>query len=215
MDKGEYPRTYLPQIGSKAPQFTANTTMGPISLSDYAGQWVVLFSHPGDFTPVCTTEFMAFAQRNKEFENLNAKLIGLSVDSNSSHLAWVHNIKEKSGIEIPFPVIADGNKEVASLYGMISPAQSDSVTVRTVFIIDPDQIVRAIIYYPLEIGRYIPEIIRLIQALQYSDKNNVVMPANWLPGDAAVLKPPKTYKELTERLNNGFNCMDWYLCYTK
>lgn len=121
---------------------------------------------------------MAFAKKNIEFESLNTKLIGLSVDSNSSHLAWVHNIKEKSGIEIPFPVIADGNKEIASLYGMISPAQSNTVTVRTVFVIDPDQIIRAIIYYPLEVGRYIPEIIRLIQALQYSDANDVVMPAN-------------------------------------
>lgn len=169
----------LPSLGSKAPDFKANTTFGPIKLSDYNGKWVVLFSHPGDFTPVCTTEFLCFAKYHNEFKKRNTELIGLSVDSNASHLAWMYNIFTMTGIDIPFPVIDDNDKYVAKLYGMISEQMSNTSTVRSVFIIDDKQILRTILYYPLTTGRNIPEILRIIEALQTSDKDKVVTPANW------------------------------------
>lgn len=206
----------LPNLGSKAPDFSANTTFGPIKLSDYKGKWVVLFSHPGDFTPVCTTEFLCFAKYYSNFTKRNTELIGLSIDSNSSHLAWVHNIYINTGVEIPFPVIDDRRMEIAELYGMISEPMSDSSTVRSVFIIDPNQILRTILYYPLTTGRNIPEIIRIIDALQTSDEQKVATPANWLPGMPVILPAPKTYKELKQRINNckkNKKCVDWYLCF--
>ncbi|CEK34272.1 bifunctional protein: peroxiredoxin/chitinase,Alkyl hydroperoxide reductase subunit C,peroxiredoxin,Truncated hemoglobins,peroxiredoxin,AhpC/TSA family [[Clostridium] sordellii] len=171
----------LPSLGTKAPNFSANTTFGPIKLSDYKGKWVVLFSHPGDFTPVCTTEFLCFAKYYSNFQKRNTELIGLSVDSNSSHLAWVYNIYRNTGVEIPFPIIDDRKMEISQLYGMISEPMSDSSTVRSVFIIDPNQILRTILYYPLTTGRNIPEIVRIIDALQTSDEQKVVTPADWLP----------------------------------
>ncbi len=206
----------LPSLGSKAPDFKANTTFGPIKLSDYTGKWVVLFSHPGDFTPVCTTEFLAFAKFNDEFEKRNTKLIGLSIDSNSSHLAWVYNIFKLTGVEIPFPVIEDRDMSVAKLYGMISEPMSSTATVRSVFIIDDKQFLRTILYYPLSTGRNIPEILRIIEALQTSDRDDVVTPANWFPGMPVILPYPKTYKELKNRVNNctkDCSCVDWYLCF--
>lgn len=206
----------LPNLGAKAPNFSANTTKGPIKLSDYKGKWVVLFSHPGDFTPVCTTEFLCFAKYYSNFQKRNTELIGLSVDSNSSHLAWLYNIFLHTGIEIPFPVIDDRKMEISKLYGMISEQMSDTSTVRSVFIIDPNQILRTILYYPLTTGRNIPEIVRIIDALQTSDEQNVFTPANWLPGMPVILPPPKTYKELKERIKScdkNKNCMDWYLCF--
>ena len=206
----------LPSLGSKAPDFKANTTFGPIQLSDYVGKWVVLFSHPGDFTPVCTTEFLCFAKYHSEFTKRNTELIGLSIDSNSSHLAWVYNIFCLTGIEIPFPVIADIDMKVANLYGMISEPMSNTSTVRTVFIIDDKQILRTILYYPLTTGRNIPEILRIIEALQTSDKDNVATPANWFPGMPVILPYPKTYKELKSKVKNctaNDNCLDWYLCF--
>ena len=206
----------LPSLGSKAPDFTANTTQGPIKLSNYKGKWVVLFSHPGDFTPVCTTEFLCFAKYYVNFQKRNTELIGLSVDSNSSHLAWLHNIFQNTGVEIPFPVIDDRKMEIAKLYGMISEPISDVSTIRSVFIIDPNQVLRTILYYPLTTGRNIPEIIRIIDALQTADEQNVVTPANWLPGMPVILPYPKTYKELKERINScnaNQSCMDWYLCF--
>ena len=206
----------LPSLGSKAPDFTANTTQGPIKLSNYKGKWVVLFSHPGDFTPVCTTEFICFAKYYVNFQKRNTELIGLSVDSNSSHLAWLHNIFQNTGVEIPFPVIDDRKMEIAKLYGMISEPMSDVSTIRSVFIIDPNQVLRTILYYPLTTGRNIPEIIRIIDALQTADEQNVVTPANWLPGMPVILPYPKTYKELKERINScnaNQSCMDWYLCF--
>lgn len=206
-------------IGMKAPDFFANTTFGPIKLSDFKGQWVILFSHPGDFTPVCTTEFIAFAKANNEFKNLNAQLIGLSIDSNPSHLAWVYNIYKNTGVEIPFPVIADRTGEISRLYGMIAPDASNQETVRNVFFIDPDMTVRAILVYPLTNGRYIPEVLRLLEALQMTDKEKVVTPANWMPGMPVLVPPPKTYKELVQRQQNpsaqNLQCVDWYLCYKK
>ena len=206
----------LPSLGSTAPDFEANTTMGPIRLSDYKGKWVVLFSHPGDFTPVCTTEFICFAKYYDEFQKRNTDLIGLSVDSNSSHLAWIYNICTLTGIDIPFPIIDDSSTRVARLYGMISEPVSNTTTVRSVFIIDDKQVLRTILYYPMTTGRNIPEIIRIIDALQTSDRDNVVTPANWLPGLPVVLPPPKTCKELKNRVKScskEYQCMDWYLCF--
>lgn len=207
----------LPTLGEKAPDFSANSTFGPIKLSDYEGKWVVLFSHPGDFTPVCTTEFLSFARYNDEFEKRNTKLIGLSVDSNSSHLAWVYNIFELTGIEIPFPVIDDRGMKISKQYGMIQNAMSSTETVRCVFVIDDKQVLRTMLYYPLTTGRNIPEILRIIEALQTSDKDSVATPANWFPGMPVVMPYPKTYKELKNRLkeceNNDCSCLDWYLCF--
>lgn len=206
----------LPSLGSKAPDFKANTTFGPIKLSDYNGKWVVLFSHPGDFTPVCTTEFLCFAKYHNEFKKRNTELIGLSIDSNASHLAWVYNIFTMTGIDIPFPVIDDSDKYVAKLYGMISEQMSNTSTVRSVFIIDDKQILRTILYYPLTTGRNIPEILRIVEALQTSDKDKIVTPANWFPGMPVIAPSPKTYKELKGRIKNcekEYACMDWYLCF--
>ena len=209
----------LPSLGSKAPNFKANTTNGPINLSDYKGKWVVLFSHPGDFTPVCTTEFLCFAKYYDEFKKRNTEIIGLSIDSNSSHLAWIYNIFQFTGVEIPFPIIEDRDMSIAKLYGMISEPMSNTSTVRSVFIIDDKQILRTILYYPLTTGRNIPEILRIIEALQTSDRDNVVTPANWFPGMPVILPYPKTYKELKNKVkkcssaNSNCSCMDWYLCF--
>ena len=186
--------TCLPNLGEKAPDFKSNSTMGPIKLSDYCGKWIVLFSHPGDFTPVCTTEFLAFASLASEFKKRNTQLLGLSVDSNASHLAWIYNILQLTGVNIPFPIIEDRDMKIANLYGMISAPMSNTSTVRTVFIIDDKQILRTILYYPLSTGRNIPEILRIIDSLQTVDKCNVVTPANWLPGTPVLLPPPKLLK---------------------
>lgn len=215
MKNMDIPRTCLPQIGAQAPDFEALTTFGDIKLSDFRGKWVVLFSHPGDFTPVCTTEFIAFARYFPHFVERNTQLIGLSVDSNPSHLAWVYNIYCHTGIEIPFPVIDDRSLNVSNLYGMISPATSDVATVRTVYVIDPDGVLRTILYYPLTIGRSIPEILRILDALQMADANQVATPADWMPGMPVIVPPPKTYDALKQRVKNedGYSCMDWYLCF--
>lgn len=207
-------RASLPQIGYRAPQFTAVTTFGEMKLSDFEGKWVVMFSHPGDFTPVCTTEFIAFARYFPFFVQRNVQLIGLSIDSLHSHLGWVYNIFRNTGIEIPFPVIADRDMKIAVLYGMISPAVSETSTVRSVFIIDDKQIIRAILQYPQSTGRFIPEILRIIDSLQTVDREKVATPANWLPGYPVVVPPPMTYQQLKERVQNpqGYSCMDWYLC---
>ncbi|WOF15228.1 peroxiredoxin [Methanoplanus sp. FWC-SCC4] len=203
----------MPVLGEPAPEFEAVTTQGTIKLSDYRGKWVVLFSHPADFTPVCTTEFMAFAGIYDELTKMNVQLIGLSIDSVHSHLAWVRNIREKTGVDIPFPVIADLDMNVASLYGMIHTGQSSTAAVRAVFFIDPEGKVRAMIYYPLSNGRYMPEIIRILKAFQTSDEHGVATPANWQPGDKVVVPPPKTQKEAEERLFKGYDCKDFYLCF--
>ncbi len=203
----------MPAIGEPAPDFEADTTHGKIHLSDFKGKWVVLFSHPADFTPVCTTEFMAFAAAHDELKAMNVQLIGLSIDSVHSHLAWVRNIKEKMGVQIPFPVIADLSMKVAKAYGMLHPGQSSTATVRCVFFIDDKGILRAMIYYPLSNGRYIPEIIRLVRALQTTDAHGVSTPANWQPGDKVVVPPPKNADEMEKRLGEGYECKDWYLCF--
>jgi len=203
----------MPAIGEPAPDFAAETTHGPLKLSDLKGKWVVMFSHPADFTPVCTTEFLGFASVYEELKAMNVQLIGLSVDSVSAHLAWVHAIKEKMGVDIPFPIIADLSMNIAKTYGMIHAGQSTTATVRCVFFIDDKGIMRAMIYYPLQNGRYIPEIIRLVKALQTTDKNKVSTPANWQPGDKVVVPPPKTAAEMAKRPTEGYECKDWYLCF--
>jgi peroxiredoxin (alkyl hydroperoxide reductase subunit C) len=203
----------MPAIGEPAPDFTAETTHGPLKLSDLKGKWVVMFSHPADFTPVCTTEFLAFEAVYDELKAMNVQLIGLSVDSVSAHLAWVHAVKEKMGVDIPFPIIADLSMNIAKSYGMIHAGQSTTATVRCVFFIDDKGIMRAMIYYPLQNGRYIPEIIRLVKALQMTDKNKVSTPANWQPGDKVVVPPPKTAAEMAKRPTEGYECKDWYLCF--
>ena len=204
------------QIGNFAPEFEAETSMGNIKLSDYKGKWVVLFSHPGDFTPVCTTEFIAFSKMNTYFENLNTCLIGLSIDSNSSHLAWLYDIYLKTGIKVPFPVIADRSGEIARKYGMIANDISSTATVRNVFIIDDKGIVRVILVYPMNIGRCIPEILRIIEALQVADCQKASIPANWLPNEPVIVPIPKTFKELQERVNSietDKNGISWYLSF--
>ena len=201
----------LPRIGSPAPQFEAVTTHGTIKLEDFKGSWLILFSHPADFTPVCTTEFMAFAQIHPKLREMNVELMGLSIDSVYSHIAWVRNVEEKLGQKITFPVIADLNKEVATLYGMIMPGESKTETSRAVFVIDDKQIIRAIIYYPLSTGRNMDEIVRLIQALQTTDKHGVATPANWRPGDKVIVPPPKTQEMAEERMKEkNIERTDWY-----
>lgn len=204
------------KIGQPAPNFNAVTTMGNISLDDYKGKWVVLFSHPGDFTPVCTTEMIAFSKANQYFESINTCLLGLSVDSNPSHLAWMYDIYCKTGIIIPFPIIADRNGEIARKYGMISNNVSNTATVRNVFIIDDKQIVRTILVYPMNIGRNIPEILRIVKALQTADKNNQMTPANWMPCEPMILPAPQNFNELQCRLQQierERNGMSWYLSF--
>lgn len=204
------------RIGQRAPDFEAITTMGNISLNDYKGKWIVLFSHPGDFTPVCTTEMISFARANTYFENINTCLIGLSVDSNSSHLAWIYDIYCKTGIRIPFPIISDRNGEIARKYGMISNDISNTETVRNVYIIDDKGIIRTILIYPMNIGRFIPEIVRIVQALQMADCTNGSTPANWIPMEPVIIPPPKTFNELLERNNQiekNRNGISWYLSF--
>jgi len=205
----------LPLIGEKAPDFEAVTTQGTLRLSDFEGSWLVLFSHPADFTPVCTTEFIAFSNIYSELQKRNTQLLGLSVDSVSSHIAWVRNVEEKMGVKIPFPIIADLNKEVSKKFGMIHPAQSKTETVRCVFIIDPESKIRTILYYPLTTGRNMNEILRIIDALQTTDKHKVATPANWNVGDPVVVPPPNSTEGAEERGKEGYDCKDWYLCFKK
>lgn len=213
--------TRMPLIGEKAPSFEAQTTKGRITFpDDYAGKWVVLFSHPADFTPVCTTEFVAFQKRIEKFRELNCELIGLSIDQVFSHIKWVEWIREKLGVEIEFPIIADDTGAIACLLGMIHPKKGAN-TVRAVFIIDPNGIVRAILYYPQELGRNMDEILRMVEALQISDREGVAMPANWpkneIIGDKVILPPASSTAEAEGRLKMAeageIECLDWWFCY--
>ncbi len=203
----------IPRIGDDAPDFEANTTHGSLRLSDYAdGKWVILFSHPADFTPVCTTELTGFAERKQEFENLNTKLIGLSIDSIHAHLAWIHNVKEKTDIYLDFPIIADIDMKIAKLYGMLQPNESETAAVRAVFFIDPYMKIRLMMYYPLNIGRNMNEILRALEALQISDKHKVALPLNWKKGDKVIIPPPKNLKQMEERiLDTTCEKTDFYL----
>jgi peroxiredoxin (alkyl hydroperoxide reductase subunit C) len=204
---------HVPGLGDIAPDFTANTTEGMKTLSAYRGRWVILFSHPGDFTPVCTTEFLAFAKRYQDFQDRGTDLLGLSIDSNASHIAGVINIYRRTGVEIPFPIIEDRDMRIAKMYGMIQPGVSGTETVRNVFYIDPQGVIRAKLIYPLTNGRSIGEILRLLEAMQTTDAEKVVTPANWRPGYPTVIPPPGTVSAAMQRLNSGANCMDWYLCF--
>jgi len=206
----------IPLLGEKVPSFEAKTTKGKIKFpDDYKGKWVVLFSHPADFTPVCTTEFVAFQKRYEEFKRLNCELIGLSIDQVFSHIKWIEWIKEKLGVEIQFPIIADDVGRIACMLGMIHPGKGTN-TVRAVFIIDPEGIIRRIMYYPQEVGRNIDEILRAVKALQISDREGVAMPANWpnneLIGDKVIIPPPTSEQEAKERVKK-YECYDWWFCY--
>ena len=204
------------RLGMQAPDFEANTTCGNVKLSEYKGKWVVFFSHPADFTPVCTTEILAFQKMIKYFEERNTQLLGLSVDSNPSHLAWLKNIKDNTGVEITFPLIADKDMSIARRYGMIAPEVANTETVRNVYIIDDKQVIRTILMYPMTNGRYIPEIIRIIDSLQITDKENVSTPANWVPGNPVVVPSPKQFCNINSNVDNErLTCVDWYLCFKK
>jgi peroxiredoxin (alkyl hydroperoxide reductase subunit C) len=215
----------LPLIGEKAPSFKAETTQGPLSFpDDYKGKWVVFFSHPADFTPVCTTEFMTFAHMQPEFDKLNCKLLGLSIDSTYSHIAWLRTIKEKiefngmKNIEVTFPVISDLTMEVSKAFGMLQPAASSTQAVRAVFIIDPEAIVRAILYYPLSNGRNMEEVKRLLVAMQLADKHKIATPANWKPGDDVIVPPPGSCGVAKDRVESpaaDMKVLDWFMTLKK
>jgi peroxiredoxin 2/4 len=201
----------LPRINEDAPDFEAKTTQGMKKLSDFRGNWVVLFSHPSDFTPVCTTEFIEFAKRGDEFSKRNVQLLGLSIDSVFAHLAWVRNIEQHFNVKITFPVIADLDMKVAQKYGLIHPSASETATIRAVFIIDDKGKVRALIYYPMSCGRNMDEILRVIDALQTADQHGIATPANWCPGDQVIVPPPQTQADAEARVQNpDYQITDWY-----
>jgi peroxiredoxin (alkyl hydroperoxide reductase subunit C) len=213
----------LPRIGDPAPQFTAVTTQGEINFPvDYKGKWVILFSHPADFTPVCTSEFMTFAYLQDKFLKANCKLVGLSVDGLYSHIAWLRTIKEKieykgmKDIEVTFPLIEDITMNVAKKYGMIQPNEATTKAVRAVFFIDPNGIVRAMIYYPLSLGRNFDEIYRALIAMQTADEFGVATPADWRPGDDVIIGPAGSCGTAKERMEDSeIDCKDWFFCTKK
>jgi len=215
----------MPLIGDKFPEMVVKTTHGMINLpKDFAGKWVVLFSHPADFTPVCTTEFMTFAKIEPQLKALNCELIGLSIDSTYSHIAWLRTIKEKikfrdmENIEITYPVISDIKMDVARKYGMVQPAADDTKAVRAVFFIDPQAKIRALVYYPLSNGRNFDEILRLLTAMQTSDTEGCATPADWRPGEDVIVPPPGSCgsaKERVEKAGDDYYCLDWFLCFRK
>ncbi len=202
--------TSLPRINDPAPDFEAKSTQGPLKLSDMKGKWVILFSHPADFTPVCTTEFVEFARRSEDFKSRNAQLVGLSVDSVPAHIAWIRSIESHFGVKIDFPVIADLDTKVAQKYGLIHPSASETATVRAVFMIDPNQKVRALIYYPMTCGRNIDEVLRALDAMQTADDNACATPANWQKGDKVVVPPPQTQDDAEKRMQSDYEVTDWY-----
>ena len=200
----------MPRINEPAPAFKAKTTHGERSLDDYKGKWLVLFSHPADFTPVCTTEFMGFAKAADRFKALNCELLGLSIDSVHSHIAWMRSIEEKFGVEITFPIIDDLSMNVARAFGMIHPGASDTSAVRATFLIDPEGVIRAMVYYPMSNGRSVDEFVRLLTALQTSDANKVATPENWQPGEPVIVPPPATAEAAKARASEGYDYTDWY-----
>jgi peroxiredoxin 2/4 len=214
----------MPRIGEKAPSFKAVTTQGEINFPEqYSGNWIILFSHPADFTPVCTSEFMTFASLENEFEKYNCKLVGLSVDGLYSHIAWLRTIKEKieykgmKNVEVKFPLIEDITMEVAKKYGMIQPGESSTKAVRAVFVIDPKGIIRTIIYYPLSLGRNFDELLRVIVALQTADAFSIATPADWRPGDDVIVPPAGSCGVAKERMEGkeDIKCYDWFFCTKK
>ncbi len=225
MENEEKEIVRMPLIGDPAPAFKAVTTQGTINFpKDYEGKWVILFSHPADFTPVCTTEFMAFASMHEDFKALNTELIGLSVDSLYAHIAWLRTIKEKieykgmKNLEVTFPLIEDIKMDVASKFGMIQPNQSSTQAVRAVFVIDPKGIIRTILYYPLSTGRNFDELKRIIQALQKTDAEGVATPADWRPGDDLIVPPAGDVNVAESRVQGSEDvdyCLDWFMCLRK
>ena len=217
--------TSMPRIGDKAPEFKAVTTQGPIHFpNDYKGSWSILFSHPADFTPVCTSEFMTFATMEEQFAEANCKLVGLSIDGLYSHIAWLRTIKEKieykgmKDVEVKFPLIEDISMDVATLYGMIQPNEDTTKAVRAVFFVDPEGVIRAIIYYPLSLGRNFDELYRVIIALQAADEFGVATPADWRPGDDVIVSPAGSCGTAENRMSGkeeGVDCKDWFFCTKK
>ncbi len=203
----------MPRIGDIAPDFEAITTKGPIKMSEFAkDKWTVMFSHPADFTPVCTTEMSGFAERKEEFDALNTELLGLSIDSIHAHLGWVQNVREATGVYFDFPIIADIDMKVSKLYGMLQPNESETAAVRAVFFIDPSKKIRLIMYYPLNVGRNMNEILRALEALQVSDKHKVALPLDWKKGDKVICPPPKSLNDLNNRLaDHSIEKVTWYL----
>lgn len=202
----------MPRIGDQAPDFQAMTTTGPMKFSEYIeGSWTILFSHPADFTPVCTTEMSGFALEQGFFDEKNTKLVGLSIDSIHSHIAWVNNVKKNTGVLFKFPIIADIDMKVSKLYGMLQPGESETAAVRAVFFIDPSAKIRLIMYYPLNVGRNMDEIKRALVALQTADKYKVAMPLDWREGDKVIVPPPKTIAEMEEREASDYEMVDFYL----
>lgn len=208
-------KTSLPRLNEAAPDFSARTTLGPRRLADYRGKWLILFSHPADFTPVCTSEIVAFARAYPRFRALGCELLGLSVDSAFSHLAWLRSIRDNFGVEVPFPIIEDQSMRVAHDYGMIQHGASDTSAVRAAFFIDPASKVRAMVYYPMMNGRSVEEFLRMLAAMQASDRHGVATPEGWQPGDKAVLPPPATLAEADARSRRGAESVDWYFCRTE
>lgn len=214
----------MPRIGDRAPSFKAETTQGEISFPEqFAGSWVILFSHPADFTPVCTTEFITFASLEKKFANANCKLVGLSVDGLYSHIAWLRTIKDKieykgmKNVEVKFPLVEDITMTVARKYGMIQPGESSTKAVRAVFYIDPAGVIRAIIYYPLSLGRNFDELYRVLIGLQTADALSVATPADWQPGDDVIVPPASSCDAAKERMKakGDMTCYDWFFCTKK
>ena len=206
------PAPSMPRIGDVAPDFTSMTTFGELNFHEYIGDsWTVLFSHPADFTPVCTTEMTGFALDKDWFTERNTKLMGLSIDSIHAHIAWVNNVKKNTGVLFDFPIIADIDMSVSKLYGMLQPGESETAAVRAVFFIDPSKKIRLIMYYPLNVGRSMPEIKRVLAALQTSDTHKVAMPLNWTPGEQVIVPPPKTVEGMLEREASDYDMVDFYL----
>lgn len=204
--------TQMPRIGDIAPDFESMTTQGMLQFSEYnKGSWVILFSHPADFTPVCTTEMSGFALREEEFHAMNTRLLGLSIDSIHAHIAWINNVKKNLGIVMKFPIIADIDMKVSKLYGMLQPGESETAAVRAVFFVDPNRKIRLIMYYPLNVGRNMDEIIRVLKALQTADKHGVALPLDWRPGDKVIVPPPKTVNEMEQREKSNYEMVDFYL----
>lgn len=212
----------LPQLGKPVPAFTAITTQGEVNFpADYAGHWVVFFSHPADFTPVCTSEFMTFAHLERDFAAINTNLLGLSIDSLYGHIAWLRTIKEKmefrgwKDVEVQFPLIEDISMDIARQYGMIQPGEATTQAVRAVFIVDPEGILRTMLYYPLSAGRNMQEILRVIKALQVADEFNVATPADWVPGERVIVPTAGSCGQAKERMEGdmeGVECVDWFFC---
>ena len=194
-------------IGSQAPIFTARTTMGNRSLEDYRGRWLVFFSHPADFTPVCTSEFIAFSKAAEEFQALGCDLLALSVDSLFSHVAWARAIEAEFQVKVPFPIVEDPSMVIARVYGMIPPGAGDSATVRATFVIDSDGVVRAILWYPMSTGRSVREILRLVEALQTSDEYAVSTPEGWRKGEDVIKATPL---DLRDQFQEGASGANWF-----